>query len=525
MAEHDTIGLKTGKKAGRLSVSRLVLALIYALFLAMGESMERKGGMNLFPGKPVLMLGVVALLTVLFYFILCLIDKLLSKQRPGADPGFWKKSLAWIWVPAILFLGLSVYLIFNLPGSVTYDGMWQLSQGLGLSKLYNHNPVLVTWAYGFLFKVGRFILHTDNAGVIAIALFQTAAMAAAFSWLIYEGFMMLRSKFFIFAAVVFYVAVPLFGGSAQVVLKDSFHVPFFIAMLSCMAGIIRKPSKLKMVLLCVLLILASLTRSMAMLYSLAGGVALAAAFLAKKREHRGFLAAMVAAAACFVLLWNNVLLPALDIGKYPSLEKYSLPLQQVAYVVVNHELTPEETAAIENVLDVETIREVYNPDISDPLKENFKYGDMGPFWKLYASWFFKYPADMVKSVFKSYYKYLDPYSLGRTNYRNYIQDCSGIGLNFYSMLPQQRQRLLDYVNTWESNPVLRLFMGPGLYSWILIYGLARGHRDHWPVFIPLLFLFIGLFLAAVNGETRYALPVIAAAPLIIAMAARSFFVF
>ena len=512
---NSTTSVLRGAGGRGFKASTLVLAVIFAFFFTMGCGMENNGNVWIVSGNAALSLLITVALACAFYFAIAWAESHVRLREDGED--YWTRTKAFIWVPAVLFIGMLPHLICNLPGSVTYDAKYQLSQALGMSKLYNHNPVLDTWIYGFFFRAGRVIFRSDNGGVMGIALFQLFMFALSFSWLIYEGYRLVKSKLFIFLSLAFYIIIPMFGGAAQVVLKDSLHLPFFIMLLACQTGILREPSKGKIALYGLLLALTSLTRAMAMLYAFAGGIAMLLVFIVKKKSFRGLMASAVLAAALIVVLWDHALLPALDIGKYPSLEKYSLPLQQAAYVTVNHELTAEETAAIENILDVETIREVYDPNLSDPLKQNFKYGEMGPFWKVYISWYFKYPKDMLKSIFVSYYKYLYPYSIGKVNYRSYIQDCSDIGLYFSTYFPTLRKVAAKYAQLWEELPLLPLFVGPGLYSWVLIYALARKRREYWPVFMPLLFLFIGLFLAAVNGETRYALPIIAASPLMLAL--------
>ena len=60
-------------------------------------------------------------------------------------------------------------------------------------------------------------------------------------------------------------------------------------------------------------------------------------------------------------------------------------------------------------------------------------------------------------------------------------------------------------------------MGPGLYTWMLFFTLARCRKNRdgaaFLILLPLVLLCAGLLLTPLNGETRYAYPIIASVPL------------
>ena len=497
----------------RFKISNYILSVVLSLLLYYGYIVDNEVS-NAYDLTLFTSLLIVLLISVIVFVIITALEFIVYKTSDI-------NKHIWIVIPLILFLGWIPYLVCSFPGSLCYDSMMQLRQIYGVDALSNHNPILDTFIYGILFKSGRLLFGTDNAGVTVIVIFQLVLSSLSFSYVLYQVYNLTKSKFLLFAFLILYILVPLFGCGMQVVLKDVLHLPFFTCMVCFQLDVIRCPSKQNCFGYLVMLILVSLTRAMAYLYAVIGCIGTLVYFLIYKKDKAKTLIAITAILIMFLILWNRILLPLLGIKAYPSEEKYSLPLQQISYVVHNQELTGDEVNMVNSFNNIETIRNEYNPNLADPVKWTFKIDAKDNLWRLYFSWWKKYPKDMVIGFFTSYYKYVYPFSPGYGNCRLYISDCSDMGLDIHYVNEKRRSSLEKYISTWENNPLLELFMGPGLYCCFLAYGFicfARNKSVYLIILLPLLVLFVGLFLTPLNGETRYAYPIIACVPLIISMA-------
>ena len=92
---------------------------------------------------------------------------------------------------------------------------------------------------------------------------------------------------------------------------------------------------------------------------------------------RWLASAALGAALALVLMFNGLLLPALGITDATASGMYSAAFQQSARVLRDHEVTAEEYAEIDRVLDAENLAELYEPNISDPVKYTFKQYGLG----------------------------------------------------------------------------------------------------------------------------------------------------
>lgn len=98
-------------------------------------------------------------------------------------------------------------------------------------------------------------------------------------------------------------------------------------------------------------------------------------------------------------------------------EALALPMQQTARYVkeFGDEVTEEERAAISAVLDYEHLAEKYDPRISDPVKELFKYNptteELRDYLSVWLKQFIKHPFVYFKATVNQNYYLLYPYIL------------------------------------------------------------------------------------------------------------------
>lgn len=411
------------------------------------------------------------------------------------------------------------HVIANFPGSVCSDTHSQLSQFLGFQQLSNNNPVFDTMVYGWLFIIGEFIGKSANAGISAIIISQFVLYLFVFTYTIETVVLISNSTKVGIALALFYGIIPMFGGAIQIVMKDSFHLPMTLLYLSILIRTIylnKKPT-LWQYSLCFLL--ASLTRKAAFAYVLFGGFSILLHNRRNGISNRKWIAVILLCAS-FLLCFENIFLPATHVIEAPKKENYSLPLQIISYIVNKHykELSEDEIQIIDALSDVNIILSEYNPNLADPMKNSF-HGNAKNLTTTLLTLTRKFPIDSIKAVLTSCWKYYFPFSSGNAPYRSYIADFKDLNRDVHYVFPNLHNVANQYAHLWEIAPFFSLLIGPGLYSWIILFLFAKGIRRKNYVFLSLLMIYgillIGFLFTPVNGETRYAYPLISATPVLL----------
>lgn len=514
-------------------VSQAVVAALYSFFLVFGfmkRAIIRGASIFSFSSLKTMLPLVFILLFFTSYFVIVFLDFQLDGSVSIRRFKRVVRRNVYLFVASvsvILMLGWFPYFWANLPGSITVDGTIQLGQYFGLIPLSNSNPIFDTMIFGLLFRAGRFVFKTDNGGIMHIVLAQYIVMAIAFTWSIYEGYLLLgKKKSFVVCSLLFFIVMPDFGYAGQVVLKDTLHMAAFMIMLSAQLTVIQKPQTKWSIVYGLSLLLVSLTRAMAFVYALAGGLATVMYFWKEKPEFKKVMTLTVLSSFLLFGTYERILLPLIGAEEYPSSERYAIVLQQVGYIVTKHqgEITDDEIEAIDSMLQYDRIVEEYNQNIADPMKricQNENKGPQSKFWKQYFMWYLKYPRDMITGLLSSCYQYYYPLSVGFGNYCSVLEDYSGAGLDIYFVHEKARSSMGAYAAKWETNAILSLVMGPGLYTWILIFSASRcvqyKSKKMFCIILPLLILMIGLPFTPVNGDVRYAYPILSSAPLLVAL--------
>ena len=509
----------------RFRLSSLLLALCFALIWLVGLCRTVSGAVFFLPTRLPTEPLQLAVFTVFFYAAVELLNARLDASRVPAPAAAEREGRRFFLIAALLLLAWLPHFAANFPGSLCVDARGQLAQALGLSAWNSDNPVLDTLVFGLLFKAGRALSGRDSGGVALIVAVQYLLMALSFSYVCLTARRLTGSARLETAGALFFALLPMFGGAGQVVLKDTLHLPFVLMLLCTWLDFCAEPgSRGRALRFGALLLFSALTRKAAIGYSLAAGAALVILFWRRRYPLRALLASVLSAAALYFAL-ELAVIPACGIGPELKGEFYALPFRQIAYTARAQDagIGEDEKAVIDAVLDYEAVKESYDPDSADSIKWLLHGSgeDMRAFRRLYGSWLRRYPADMLRAAVSGFWKYVYPFSPGYMPYRAYMADCTELGLRLEYFFPALHRSMLDYAAAWADSPLLTLFVGPGLYACLLLFAFFRVLRarlgDLLLFLLPLMVLLAGLVFTPVNGETRYAYPIIAAAPLLLAL--------
>ena len=461
----------TGEK--RVRRSSVLLGLVYAVLFTIGICQQCSENEDFFiPGTGrFFRLGLLA--AWLLFFACCveaLNQKLDSMECTRGERTLSRRTF-FVTAGALLLLWLP-FVVLDYPGAVCYDTVQQFGQFWGMIPRSNNSPFFDTVVYGALYGIGSFLGGSDNFGIGFIVICQLILYAASFAYAIetvcrVTGF---RAPRWILIAL--YGLVPIFGGAVRVVLKDSLHLPFVMLYCTVLVRILYFPvTKKTRAAFCLTFMLAALTRKAALSYVLAGAVVLC--LLAKKPDKRKLLLCTVLS-VLLVLGVEKVLYPLLGIAKAPGSELVALQIQSVSYITRRQlDYIPQELLQrIDAVLGIDNILALYNPNNADYMKTCFS-GDVKEILSVWFALAKRFPGEFVYSVITASWKYFFAFSTGSTEYWYGIDDFSKLGKEIAFVIPVRY--IKNYVMFWVESPSLSRLIGPGPYSWMLLFsGEERG---------------------------------------------------
>ena len=531
-------GKNTKTIFGRSSFITWFLAVLYAAFSLIGYSFSKGGSLRFVTEAPVRSLFLFLLLTVLFNLgITFIYDQALKAQYSGRKEK--KKILPEVldrhFLPfsaAMIFLCWLPYLIVFYPGSIPFDGYYQIDMGTGVLGLADNHPVYLSFFYGFLVNIGRRI--NDNFGAFLVVL--VCAVIAAFCYGALLRFLR-RHKAPVWLQIgtfLLFTVMPLFGAYAQAIVKDTIYCPLFTLFLvnyaeCCMnekKGQDNKALIRDLVKCAVLGILVCLTRRNG--FILVAALTLVLIFYVN-RGRRWYVLVMLLVISAVFLGSGQFASKVLKVRSSGARVILSIPFQQTARYLKEYpdDVTEEEKAAIDGVLNYPVLAGKYNPEVSDPVKNTYKKTGNAALKRYLKAWLsmgMRHPLVYFESFFHNSYGYY--YPLGRYDvlgpFQFYISNKSvDTGeFDFHYIYPAAvRKKLISYAQAWRDIPVLKLFVNPGIYTWILLLSLGfliyrRKWRDS--LFLLCLLLQVAICIASpANGQIRYAMPLVAVTPLIL----------
>ena len=497
----------------------LILAAFFSLFFIVGtcQSVSENTFFSVpFFGLPGAAMQYAAALIFFYAAILLVYEK--TEALSGLPSRIGReRSRKYLYFSGTAFLLLMwlPYLIAFFPGSLCYDARAQLMQIWGDAPLSNHNPIFDTLIYGALYNLGSFLGRSDNAGVFAIILFQWLLLGSVLGYCVQTVYDINSRPMIRYLLLIFFALNPMFGSAVQVVLKDTVHLAAFVLYYCMLLRLALLPEeKGQLAKTAVLCLLALLTRKASLPYVVLAG--LMTAWYLRKTTGKQLLTVTVLATALF-LVCENLMLPLLHVQEAPSRELYSLFIQNVAYITRNHhlELAAHDLETIDRLIGLESILTKYDPNLADPLKNSFTESGT-ELLMLNMQLALRYPMDAVRGLLTGCWKYYFPFCSGRAYLYAYMAEVDHLGRNIYFAFPLLQKLASLYVHALANVPVISLLMGPGFYVWMLLFTAMRTIRTKQKalisLMIPLILLTVGLFLTPVNGENRYAYPVIAMAP-------------
>lgn len=446
--------------------------------------------------------------------------------------------LSTILITAICWLP---FMIYFYPGIANWDGMRSLTYWFGKTEWSNHHPVFISVLMGICMEIGQ-ALYNDNMGIFVYSLLQTIVLFLTFANI--QVFLKkIEAPYWLRGITMVYFAImPFWQAVGYSLLKD----PLYCMMLTNLTIIVtymvldlEKYSNSKVMWLAMLgLTLGCCFTRNNGVYVIFVLVVVVFLWVRKKATQRmGKIKAVAPFAAGIIIFYgcSNFLYPMLNIGSDGMQESLSLMFQQSARYVSEYEneLTGEEKEILATTFQggVE-IGQVYNPELSDPVKNKLNHelstSQLKDYLFMWVKQFFKHPSVYFEAMF---------YHTGAYYGTDYTGELEGIGAN-YNMITLEGVNPDNYLNVYfqeefesqrfdmkkwayviQSIPGIGLIYSPASYQWICILCLVAvilyRKKDYCIIFIPSIITMLVALMSPVNGSLRYYMPVMAITPILL----------
>ncbi|MCM1136870.1 MAG: DUF6020 family protein, partial [Clostridium sp.] len=217
------------------------------------------------------------------------------------------------------------------------------------------------------------------------------------------------------------------------------------------------------------------------------------------------------------LIVKYPLMNTFHVAQPDLVESLSIPIQQLTAVICNdRELTEEEKALIENVVDLTYIKKLYDPYYADNIKELVRAGHQdylsGHIWeyaKLWASVGLRYPSDYLTAYIHQTYGYWYPDSF------YLVAEAEGISASSLGVSHTPLIRGPLVVKTKEIAiklggmvPLYGALWSMGVACWVLIFCVGnvflRKEKKKLILYLPSIALLLTVLIATpVATEFRY----------------------
>lgn len=421
------------------------------------------------------------------------------------------------------------WLVCFFPGTVEPDARHQLLMSFGMAGMTGHHPVLVTKLMGKCMYIGRLVFGADDMGIFLYTFFQFGMQSLVIAYTVYVLGRMKTPLLIREGALAFYSLYPIFPIWGYTMVKDTGYYIFILLFVSVLMN-----------LLCEEGVQPKWWQALLLLLSTAGIASfrkdgccvviltLAWGFVAYKRYRKTFVLGIVSCMLSAFLI-NGVYMKIENIPKGSVREALSVPIQQTARYVKEHyeEITPEELKVLQTVfiVDISELAELYDPEISDPVKGVFALEPDSSDFKAYLGvWWqqlLKHPDTYVQAFLNHTYGYFYP---DKTESREEedigvfrIAESDQFDLKFGIKSDVGRNFLEGYARWVKRLPALGMFYSVGLHTWILLgcflHFMIKKKWQELIVYIPGVCILLVCVFSPVNTCVRYMLPVMALLPI------------
>lgn len=536
------------------SILAAIAAFVFSVFMVLGDCFSANEDWNCIFGDGFQITYSFMRLSgymALFYSGILYIIDFFEKDRANSDKILGKKGMISLFIfeahpfgsvfVILFFCWLPWFIVFH-PGTVMFDAFVQLDYIYGLIPWMDYHPVFSTVLIGGLMRLGE-LCGSFQLGVLFLVIFQTIILLSVFSW----NFVMYKKLaapiWLRVITLIWFAIFTVWPAYAQTVCKDTLFYALVLAYLLFLLDAVKSEdifwdSWYNIVGIIVLMLFMAMYRGNGIFIAV-----LSFPFLimfTRKRER------VILCGIAFLLSYGmlNIIFSsisgAIEGGKK---EVFSVPLQQTARYFKYHgdEVTEEERNGVNELLEADRIGELYEPELSDPIKTTYRFQEIHTeeekqnekeairsYLKVWFEQFGKHPDTYIQATLNNTYGYFYPQYTGNSLAYYYIcqYDTPYIDTTYFNLVytfddfQEMRNAVSSQLDWLTKLPGIGLLYSPGTYTWILIVlavVLLRGKDKRViVVLIPALINLLICLASPVNGSARYMLPNMAMTPILIA---------
>lgn len=493
----------------------VVVAGILALFISFGRN-PSYSLINHF--------GVFLGAWILFSQILLIVYKKMDGNAGTSirqnKKSFLSSKLFFLLVAGTSFAFWFIYFLAYYPGILTNDSYVQLYQALGLSAYSNHHPWIHTLWLKAWYNIGMYIFDIPQRAVAVCTLAQMGVFSCAYSFVLTVLYTEKVNGMVLGLLFAYYVLWPVNAHNMVYIGKDNFFATFvllFVVVLWMMVRMYRNEGKVHWkywIAYTIIGFLMSTFRSNGW-YAFLLCIPLTM-YTFKKIWRCVLLATLMTVFA--VLIFKGPVMKYYNVTSPDLVENLSIPLQQVARVIDVHgveALSDEEYQLLSQIIDVESIPEIYYDRISDNIKNAIRYNGNQKCLEENILEYARLYIHLGLRNFKIYFEafvcqtngYYFPIMNHWVNHAQYAFGDSEIGITIKSLLSDEiTEKIKGALGDYPDIPVYKWLWYIGPYVWITFIMLGYMLRRHEPIypFLPILAIWITLLVATpVYSEFRY----------------------
>lgn len=435
------------------------------------------------------------------------------------------------WLPQILI---------KFPGTMCYDIDTQLGQYFGYLEASSNHPMTHTLFLGWCWEFGM-LFHSPNLGLFTAVILQALLMAGVFSYTLVQMYRMKVPRWVMLIAFAVYAVTPNITGYVTIPLKDIPYSTFYVLYTSMLVDLLWDEesfwqSKRRVAALILSGAMVVLLRNNGLLAIIPISLWLGVRLLRSPQTLGRRLKRVAALAMTFVITLSvNTAIDRIYQPVSGSMgEPLSFFMQQTARTLRDHphDVTDQEAAAIDRVLDYEAIGSLYNPRVADPVKATWKQeatvSDVMAYLGAWAKQGLRHPLTYFEATVSQNYSLFYPqvnniqyYPSVRTHNELDTQMPQLTGLHGIPAFDSLREGMTSYYTFLHNFPFLGMLSNIGF--WVLVLLLLRLLSRHHKVkgmgliTLPaLLTLFMCIASPVILLQSRYAFPLVYSMPVILA---------
>lgn len=404
------------------------------------------------------------------------------------------------------------YFLKYYPGIITSDTIDQFTQILGQKAFNNHHPFLHSLIMRLFYSIGYGIFGTVNEGIATYAIFQMLLLSFSYAYALYTLYNNNVNKVLLVIAFILFYLNPINAVFSISLVKDTIFSAITLIFIVFMYNRLKNNDWCikKYIVFCIIVFLFCFLRSNG-LYAYLMFILFIIIF-----NRKLFKKLLISIIITILLIFGfKFTMAILDVNQPDFVESLSIPLQQIAYTVVNDgNISKKEKQQLNKIMDVDNLSSIYQTDVSDPIKNNIRAKDTN----LYLE---KHKRDYLKIWLSIGVKnpnlYLQSYAYQTNGYwyhypGQYIVYEDGIynqiGVKKVQLLPRLINNLLySYQNLFYKLYLRFWSIGLNVYVLLIMLVYSVKKRKNYLIYIPVLGIWLTLLIATpVSCSFRYAYP-------------------